>query len=93
MINSSKNKRRKRRKHTVVGRAGKYRSMVMGALLILIGFGSIIYTLDYEPNLKSVFELSKLKDWMNLWPFWITLLGFAFVIYDYLKNNSKEKYK
>lgn len=92
MSGSIRNKKRKQ-KNTVSGRAQKYRSMVIGAILILVGLGSIMYTFDYSVNLNSLFDLSKLKDWFSLWPFWLTILGFIFVIYDYIKNSSKQKYK
>ncbi len=92
MTDSTRRRRRKKTK-TVTGTAQKYRSMVLGSLLILIGLGSILYTFDFKLNVGSMFELTKWKDWLNLWPFWLTILGFIFVIYDYIKNSSKQKYK
>jgi hypothetical protein len=90
---SSNRVRKTRSRPRVSGKANKYRSMVMGALLIAIGFGSVLYTFDYKPDYNSIVSLSGWKDWMSLWPFVLVLLGFAFVIYDYIKHSSKKKYK
>ena len=76
-----------------VAKAAKYRALLIGGFLIVIGVGSLIYMLDYKPDLSSISDISNIKDLLSLWPLWITLLGFLFIIYDYFKNSSKEKYK
>ena len=82
-----------KKKPNPVVRAAKYRALIIGGLLILIGVGSLVWMMDYKPDLSEVANASRIKDLLNLWPLWITLLGFLFIIYDYFKNSSKEKYK
>ena len=86
--------RRKRRKSTgVESKAKKYRTSVLGLFLLLVGFGSILMTLDFKFDTGSAFKLSSYKDLLSMWPLILTGLGFLFVIYDYIKNSSKQKYK
>lgn len=92
MTDTSRRRKRKKRR-SVGGYAQKYRSLILGAFLILIGLGSVMYTFDYKPDVEVLFDWSKWKDMANLWPFFIVLLGFAFIIFDYVKNSSKKKYK
>lgn len=89
----TRHRRRRKSKPIVIRKASKYRTLVLGGVLILIGLGSVMVTLDYKPNLGSLLSFSNFKDWLNLWPFILTIVGFVFVIYDYLKHSSKQKYK
>jgi len=86
-------RRRKKRKSTKVGFGEKYRTLLIGAFLILTGIGSYMYSFDYRPDFSTIFDLSRLTVLINLWPFFIVIVGFGFIIYDYLKNSSKQKYK
>ena len=82
-----------KKKADPIKRAAKYRSLIIGSFLILVGGGSLVMMLDYHPDFKSFSDLSSFREFLDLWPFWITLLGFVFIIYDYLRNSSRQKYK
>lgn len=86
-------RRRRRKKRSFSSKIAKYRTLIIGFLLILVGLLSTLYTFDYQPDLDSWFQWDKMKDLINLWPFGIVLAGFIFVIIDYIRNSSKSKYK
>lgn len=88
-----RHRKKKGVKTTIVNRASKYRTVVLGFILIMIGLASVMITFDVKPNFGVLFAFSNYRDWLGMWPFVITILGFVFVIYDYLKNSSKQKYK
>ncbi|MBE9599515.1 hypothetical protein [Pedobacter sp. MC2016-24] len=86
-------RRRRTKKRSVGGYAQKYRSLILGAFLILVGLGSVMYSFDYKPEVGAFFDLSKWRDLLTMWPFLVVLIGFAFILFDYFKNSSKQKYK
>ena len=92
MTNTSR--RRRRIKDRSVGDyAQKYRSLLIGAFLIIVGLGSTMYSFDYKPDVGGILDWSRWKDLGDLWPFIILIIGFIFIIYDYIKNSSKKRYK
>lgn len=86
-------RRRRKKGISYSSKLAKYRTLIIGFLLIAVGFMSTLYTFDYRPDLDGWFQWEKMKDLLNLWPFGIVLAGFIFVIIDYIKKSSKSKFK
>ena len=86
---ATNSKRRTRKK--VGSKKGADASKYIGLLLIVLGVCACLYTFDIFPSISDVYTFDVSNVW-GYWPLALILLGFIFVIKNYLKSSSAEKW-
>lgn len=85
-------KGRRRRRSSRRGKSINF-SKLAGIALILLGIFVSLYSFDVLGNFKEMFTGVEYKNYFQLWPIIIILLGFVFVIKDYVQDTSSNKWK
>lgn len=63
-----------------------------GILLVLFGIAMCAYSFGALDNPKDLFQLGDFSNLLQLWPIYIVIAGFIFLIRDYFKRSENKKW-
>jgi hypothetical protein len=93
----SDNKSRRRRRSSSSSKqskkaSGKDYTKVTGFGLVIFGIAMCMYSFGMFDNSSDLFHLPDFSDAIQLWPLFIVVAGFGFLIKDYLRKTNKQKW-
>ena len=67
-------------------------SIVVGIFLVVGGLIMCMYSFDMFQSAEGLLQLPDIDSILQLWPIFIVLIGFAFVLKDYLRKSKTQKW-
>lgn len=90
---SSGSRRSKRRTvKTTSKKSQKDYSVILGISLVVFGLGMSLYSFDVIHSVKDVFAFPDFSNLLGLWPIFIVLIGFFFLLKDAFKKTDSKSW-